>query len=142
MQARGQNLSLFLISKLFQNEFFIISCFLQKYFIICRRMLKSKKRSHNCCKINQYYFYANVYSLQPFQGASQCGYPHSQEKINYYHYLQYTYALFLNYSCTQRHISIYLLMPCPFTGPKIFCARPKINLHIVAVTKMLCQTKR
>ena len=25
---------------------------------------------------------------------------------------------------------------------QIFCARPKINLHIVAVTKILCQTKR
>ena len=33
-------------------------------------------------------------------------------------------------------------MPCPFTGPKNFCARPKIYLHIVAVTKILCQTKR
>ena len=52
-------------------------------------------------------------------------------------------------------------MPCPFTGPKmfwagpnilsqtkyfepdqIFCARPKIYLHIVAVTNILCQTKR
>ena len=25
-------------------------------------------------------------------------------------------------------------MPCPFTGPKIFCARPKMYLHTVAVT--------
>ena len=39
-------------------------------------------------------------------------------------------------------------MPCSFTGPKIFglvqffCARPKIYLHIVAVTNILCQTKR
>ena len=39
-------------------------------------------------------------------------------------------------------------MPCPFTGLKmfwpvqIFCARPKIYLHIVAVTNILCQTKR
>ena len=37
--------------------------------------------------------------------------------------------------------NILLLMPCPFTGPKIFCARPKIYLHIVAVTNILCQTK-
>ena len=40
------------------------------------------------------------------------------------------------------------VMPCPFTGPKMFwagkkfCARPKIYLHIVAVTNILCQTKR
>ena len=33
-------------------------------------------------------------------------------------------------------------MPSPFTGSKIFCARPKIYLHIVAVTNILCQTKR
>ena len=39
-------------------------------------------------------------------------------------------------------------MPCPFTGPRMFCAgpnfcaRPKIYLHIVAVTNILCQTKR
>ena len=39
-------------------------------------------------------------------------------------------------------------MPCPFTGPyyfglvQVFCARPKIYLHIVAVTNILCQTKR
>ena len=38
-------------------------------------------------------------------------------------------------------------MPCPFTGPKMFrafpnfCFRPKIYLHIVAVTNILCQTK-
>ena len=32
-------------------------------------------------------------------------------------------------------------MPCPFTGSKIFCARPKIYLHIVAVTNILCQKK-
>ena len=30
------------------------------------------------------------------------------------------------------------LVPCPFTGPKIFCARPKVYLHIVAVTNILC----
>ena len=30
----------------------------------------------------------------------------------------------------------------PFTGPKNFCASPKIYLHIVAVTNILCQTKR
>jgi hypothetical protein len=34
------------------------------------------------------------------------------------------------------------LMPCPFTGPKTFCARPKIYVPIVAVTNILCQTKR
>ena len=40
------------------------------------------------------------------------------------------------------------LMPCPITGPKIFwagqnfCVRPKIYLHIVAVTNILRQTKR
>jgi hypothetical protein len=39
-------------------------------------------------------------------------------------------------------------MPCPFTGPKMFWAGPnflcqtKIYLHIVAVTNILCQTKR
>ena len=39
-------------------------------------------------------------------------------------------------------------MPCPFTGHKMFCAgpnfcaRPKIYLRIVAVTNILCQTKR
>ena len=33
-----------------------------------------------------------------------------------------------------------ILMPCPFTGPK-FCARPKLNWHIVAVTNILCQKK-
>ena len=33
-------------------------------------------------------------------------------------------------------------MPCLFTGPKIFCARPKIYLHIVPVTNIMCQTKR
>ena len=33
-------------------------------------------------------------------------------------------------------------MACPFTGPKFFCARPKIYLHIVVVTNILCQTKR
>ena len=38
-------------------------------------------------------------------------------------------------------------MPCPFIGPKyfglvqFFCARPKIYLHIVAVTNILCQKK-
>ena len=35
-----------------------------------------------------------------------------------------------------------LLMPCPFAGPKMFCARPKIYSDIVAVTKILRQTKR
>ena len=39
-------------------------------------------------------------------------------------------------------VPVQKLMPCPFTGPKIFCARPKIYLHIVAVTNILCQTKR
>ena len=35
-------------------------------------------------------------------------------------------------------------MPCPFIGPKmfcagpIFCARPKMYLHIEAVTNFLC----
>ena len=39
-------------------------------------------------------------------------------------------------------------MPCPFTGPKMFwaglnfCVRPKIYLHIIAVTKILCKTKK
>ena len=39
-------------------------------------------------------------------------------------------------------------MSCPFTGPKMFwagpnyCVRPKIYLHILAVTNILCQTKR
>ena len=39
-------------------------------------------------------------------------------------------------------------LPCLFTCPKmfwmvqIFCPRPKVYLHIVAVTKVLCQTKR
>ena len=39
------------------------------------------------------------------------------------------------------------LMPCPFTGPKIFWAVPnflcqtKIYLQIVEVTNILCQTK-
>ena len=39
-------------------------------------------------------------------------------------------------------------MPCPITGPKMFwagpnfCIRPKIYLHIVAVTNILCQTKK
>ena len=39
-------------------------------------------------------------------------------------------------------------MPCPFTGPKMFWAGPiflcptKNYLHIVAVTNILCQTKR
>jgi hypothetical protein len=39
-------------------------------------------------------------------------------------------------------------MLCPFTGPKmfwvgpIFFARPEIYLHIVAVTNILCQTKK
>ena len=39
-------------------------------------------------------------------------------------------------------------MPCPFTGPKMFWAGPsflcqtKIYLYIVAVTNILCQTKR
>ena len=28
------------------------------------------------------------------------------------------------------------LMPCPFTGPKMFCVRPKIYLHILAVTNI------
>ena len=38
-------------------------------------------------------------------------------------------------------------MPCPFTGRKIFCAgpnffaRPKIHLHIVAVTNILRRHK-
>ena len=42
-----------------------------------------------------------------------------------------------------------VLMTCPFTGPKIFwagpnffCAGPKNYLHIVAVTNVLCYTKR
>ena len=40
------------------------------------------------------------------------------------------------------------LMPCPFTGPKMLCAGPiflcqnKKYSHIVAVTNILCQTKR
>ena len=39
-------------------------------------------------------------------------------------------------------------MPFPFTGTKMFwagpnfCARPKIYLHFVSVTNILCQTKR
>ena len=39
-------------------------------------------------------------------------------------------------------------MPCPITGPKVFWASPnllfrtKIYVHIVAVTNILCQTKR
>ena len=39
-------------------------------------------------------------------------------------------------------------MPCPFTGSKIFvpvqifCVVPKIYLHIVPVTNILCQNKR
>ena len=39
-------------------------------------------------------------------------------------------------------------MPCPFTGPKMFCAGPhfwvgpKMYLHIVPVTEILWQTKR
>ena len=41
-----------------------------------------------------------------------------------------------------------VLMPCPLTGPKMFwpgpdfCDRPKIYLHIVAVTNTLCLTKK
>ena len=39
-------------------------------------------------------------------------------------------------------------MPCPLQVPKcfgliqIFCDRPKMYLHFVAVTNILCQTKR
>ena len=33
-------------------------------------------------------------------------------------------------------------MLCPFTGPKMFCASPRIYLRIVPVTNILCQTKR
>ena len=32
-------------------------------------------------------------------------------------------------------------MPCPFTDPKIFCARPKIYLHNVAVTNIFGRQK-
>ena len=32
-------------------------------------------------------------------------------------------------------------MPCPFTGPKMFCAGPKIWLHIVTLHKLLCSHK-
>ena len=33
-------------------------------------------------------------------------------------------------------------MPCPFTGPKMFCAGPKIWLHIVTLHKLLCWHKK
>ena len=32
-------------------------------------------------------------------------------------------------------------MPCPFTGPKTFCASPKIWLHLVPLQKLLCWHK-
>ena len=32
-------------------------------------------------------------------------------------------------------------MPCPFTGPKIFWASPKIWLHLVLLQKLLCRHK-
>ncbi len=35
----------------------------------------------------------------------------------------------------------YLLMPCPFTGHKMFCAAPKISLHLVPLQKLLCHHK-
>ena len=35
-----------------------------------------------------------------------------------------------------------LRTPCPFTGLKISCARPKIYLHIVADTIFFCRKKR
>ena len=48
-----------------------------------------------------------------------------------------------------RHKKTILLMPCPFTGPKMFCASPnifwaspKIWLHLMPVTNILCRTKR
>ena len=34
------------------------------------------------------------------------------------------------------------LMPCPFTSPKMFWAGPKVYLHFVVITNILCQTKR
>ena len=52
------------------------------------------------------------------------------------------------YSFTLISTDNSLLMPCPFTGLKMFWAGPnflcqtKIYLHIVAVTNILCQTKR
>ena len=35
-----------------------------------------------------------------------------------------------------------LLMPCPFTGPKMFCAGPKLRLHFVSLQKLLCRHKK
>jgi hypothetical protein len=46
------------------------------------------------------------------------------------------------FSILINHYFYKKLMPCPFTGPKMFCARPKIYLHIVVVTNILSQTKR
>ena len=59
-------------------------------------------------------------------------------------------CLFYSYLLSQKQKCLpkYIFMPCPFTRPKmfwagpIFCARQKIYLHIVAVTNILCQTKR
>ena len=47
-----------------------------------------------------------------------------------------------------KKIEIHYVMPCPFTGPKIFWVAPRFLcrtknlLHIVPVTNILCQTKR
>ena len=42
-----------------------------------------------------------------------------------------------------RHLCLVLLqVPKCFGLVQIFCARPKIYLHIVAITNILCQTKR
>ena len=43
----------------------------------------------------------------------------------------------LNRLFGQTKYTTYSLMPCPFTGPKFFCARSKLYLHIVEVTTIL-----
>jgi hypothetical protein len=47
------------------------------------------------------------------------------------------FFLFFHYSCL-----VLLQVPKCFGLVQFFCARPKIYFHIVAVTNILCQTKR
>ena len=89
------------------------------YFFVKHCSVRTKKFH------NMYYFYKNFFLILG-----------GQKRAKYLQSFVYYYTLIRGISIDQLGLKIF------FGLIQFFYARPKIYIHIVAVTKILCQTKR
>ena len=128
------------ISDLNQGEFYVCNKNCQKLFWKDHK----KRRQH----VQGGLISENIFNLVPSS-------PQSNQSCEITTFLPHI-VIFLNFLIVTRqdedtYVVVYVLMPCPFTGPKMFCAGPKFlcqttNLftycgshkHFVPVKKMIC----